>query len=130
LDNVEEEKRSKSEAQSMKEVVKGKFFCHFLKVKHHFLVHMDKSKEDVEPELDDKDAKVDTDKMRLTNEVPTRDPEDQFQSMSDTITFSDVLNKDIYAVDYSLSHPMENECRFPILIKGKSFLALKTFWVK
>lgn len=56
-----------------------------------------------------------------------RDPGEHRRVPQEKITFSDDLDVDIYSVDYRLSHPMDNECRFPILIKGKNIFKFKSF---
>ncbi|KAI6237605.1 hypothetical protein M3Y95_00283000 [Aphelenchoides besseyi] len=35
------------------------------------------------------------------------------------VTFSDDLDADLYDIDYSLSHPFDNHCRFPVQIKDE-----------
>ncbi|KAI6213025.1 hypothetical protein M3Y94_00100200 [Aphelenchoides besseyi] len=84
--------------------------------------HLDKSKQaNPEPDSGSKHEDGRVDEETAQKEAPNlwlRDPEEHYRVPKEKITFSDELNADIYSVDYSLSHPMDNECRFPILIKG------------
>lgn len=85
---------------------------------------MDKSKEDFKPESDQgsqhEDGDVDDKAVKKhPPDMLMRDPEEKYRVPTEKITFSDDLDADIYSVDYRLSHPLDNECRFPVLIKGK-----------
>ncbi|KAI6237606.1 hypothetical protein M3Y95_00283100 [Aphelenchoides besseyi] len=85
--------------------------------------HLDKSKQaNPEPDSGSKHEDGRVDEETAQKEAPNlwlRDPEEHYRVPKEKITFSDELNADIYSVDYSLSHPMDNECRFPILIKDE-----------
>ncbi|KAI6199219.1 hypothetical protein M3Y96_00603200 [Aphelenchoides besseyi] len=85
--------------------------------------HLDKSKQaNPEPDSGSKHEDGRVDEETAQKEAPNlwlRDPEEHYRVPKEKITFSDELNADIYSVDYSLSHPMDNKCRFPILIKDE-----------
>ncbi|KAI6238834.1 hypothetical protein M3Y99_00640300 [Aphelenchoides fujianensis] len=85
--------------------------------------HLDKSKQAAaEPDSGSKHVDGGVDDEAAKKAVPDvwlRDPEEHYRVPQEKITFADDLNADIYQADYSLSHPMDNACRFPILIKDE-----------
>ncbi|KAI6219447.1 hypothetical protein M3Y95_01112100 [Aphelenchoides besseyi] len=43
----------------------------------------------------------------------------KYEHLNHRITFPDEKQSHLYEIDYSLSHPFENSCRFPILMKDE-----------
>jgi hypothetical protein len=81
----------------------------------------------VEPNEDEAKKMIAQDVLNDENEnaVPIKTSEDKDQEL---FIFPDqTKDADLYKLDYSVSHPFENECRYPILERGNLVLMLFIF---